>query len=149
MRHNATMTRQIRARGSFKGPTTQSRLPLGKNVSPTRSNDEFTSESSAALTRPGSPSSTTLSTLESSQFQHLVSESNPEVSRASTPQSTFTKTKRKRTAWVYNHMAGTDDMQAVFLNDDGVEVWPCRYCANSGKKKEYFTSGGTNNIALH
>jgi hypothetical protein len=46
-------------------------------------------------------------------------------------------------------MDGTDDMQAVFLNKDGAEVWPCRYCAQAGKKKEYLVSGGTNNIVLH
>jgi hypothetical protein len=26
------------------------------------------------------------------------------------------------------HMAGTDDMQAVFVDDNGKEIWPCRYC---------------------
>jgi hypothetical protein len=106
------MSRQLKAGGSSKRPASQSRLPFERNVSPTRTN----------ATRLASPSSTTLSTLESSQFQDIVSESNPEVSRASTPQSTTTKTKRKRTAWVFRHMDGSADMQTVFLNDDGLEV---------------------------
>jgi hypothetical protein len=60
-----------------------------------------------------------------------------------------TKSKRKRTAWVYNHMDGTDEMQVVFFNKEGLEVWPCRYCAKARKKKEYLVSAGTNNIKKH
>ena len=46
-------------------------------------------------------------------------------------------------------MDSTDDMQRVFYNSDGKEVWPCRYCAKLGKKKEYLISGGTKNISDH
>jgi hypothetical protein len=46
-------------------------------------------------------------------------------------------------------MDGSADMQTVFLNDDGLEVWPCRYCAQARKKKEYLVSSGTNNIEKH
>jgi hypothetical protein len=46
-------------------------------------------------------------------------------------------------------MDGTEDMQTVFLNDDGIEIWPCRYCTKAGKKKEYFVSRGTKNIENH
>ena len=115
------MLRQIQARGSFKGPTTQSRLSFGRNVSLTHINDESPPESTPT-TRPTSPSSTIFSTLESSQFQDIVSKSNSKVSQASTPQSTATKTKRKHTAWVFRHMDGTENMQTVFLNDDGIEI---------------------------
>ena len=46
-------------------------------------------------------------------------------------------------------MDGTDNMQTVFYNSDGKEIWPCRYCAKLGKKKEYLVSGSTNNISSH
>ena len=46
-------------------------------------------------------------------------------------------------------MNSTDDIQRVFYNSDGKEVWLCRYCAKSGKKKEYLISGGTKNISDH
>ena len=141
-----TMSSQIKTRGAHNGPATQSRLPFG--ITPTRSNDEAALES-APPTRPVHTSSITLSILENPQSQDVSSEPSPEVSRAPTPQSTSTKTKRKRTAWVFRHMAGTDDMQEVFYNKDGVEIWPCRYCEKAGKKKEYIVSGGTNNISLH
>jgi hypothetical protein len=44
-------------------------------------------------------------------------------------------------------MDSTDDMQRVFYNSDRKEVWPYRYCAKSGKKKEYLISRGTKNIS--
>ena len=40
-------------------------------------------------------------------------------------------------------------MQVVFTNDDGVEVWPCKYCAEKGIKKEFVVSAGTKNIEKH
>ena len=40
-------------------------------------------------------------------------------------------------------------MQEVFYNNEGAEVWPCKYCAASGTKKEYLCSGGTRNIETH
>jgi len=46
-------------------------------------------------------------------------------------------------------MVGTTDMQVVFTNDDGVEVWPCKYCAEKGIKKEFMVSAGTKNIEKH
>jgi hypothetical protein len=46
-------------------------------------------------------------------------------------------------------MAGTEDMQAVFYNKDGVEVWPCGPCAKQGKTKEYIVSAGSRNIETH
>jgi hypothetical protein len=110
-------------------------------------NDESSQESAPFM--PTSPTvSSALSLLDSVQFQDLLDEPSPEASRSSTP-SEPTKTKRKRKAWVFNHMDGTDDMQRVFYNSDGKEVWPCRYCAKSGKKKEYLISGGTKNISDH
>lgn len=68
--------------------------------------------------------------------------------------SSSIKSKRKRTAWVYKHQAGTEHMkeedgiQAVFLEKDK-EVWPCRHCAKKGKKKLYLISAGTLNIERH
>jgi hypothetical protein len=41
-------------------------------------------------------------------------------------------------------MKGTDDMQKLFFNRDGREIWPCKYC-----DKEYVISGGTLNIEKH
>jgi hypothetical protein len=58
-------------------------------------------------------------------------------------------TKRKRTAWIYRHMAGTDDMQAVFVDDNGKEIWPCRYCFEKDINKSFKLSGGTLNIENH
>jgi hypothetical protein len=121
----------------------------GRNSSPSWPSTATSATSSAGLSHAPSPTPTTLSALDSSQFQETLSESIPEVSRASTPQSTTTKTKRKRTAWVYSHMVGTTDMQVVFTNDDGVEVWPCKYCAEKGIKKEFVVSAGTKNIEKH
>lgn len=46
-------------------------------------------------------------------------------------------------------MAGTDDMQTVFLDANGKEIWPCKYCTEKGHKKEYMISGGTVNIEKH
>jgi hypothetical protein len=51
-----------------------------------------------------------LSLLDSVQFQDLLDEPSPEPSRSSIPVSEPTKSKRKRKAWVFNHMDGTDDM---------------------------------------
>jgi hypothetical protein len=51
------------------------------------------------------------------------------------------KLKRKRTCWVFRHTRGTDDMQKVFFNEDGREIWPCKHC--NGK---YIIAGGTLNI---
>jgi hypothetical protein len=126
------MSSQPKGGRSVKGPT-QSRLPFARNTSPTHTNDELGPES-AAPTCPSSPN---------------LSESNPEASRSSTPQSTVQKTKKKRTAWVFRHMAGSEDMQTVFYNTEELEIWPCRYCQKSGKKKEYLVSGGTANIERH
>jgi hypothetical protein len=44
-------------------------------------------------------------------------------------------------------MDSTDDMQKIFFNAEGWEVWPCKYCKH--KRKEYITSGGTRNIEEH
>jgi hypothetical protein len=86
-----------------------------RNSSPSWPSTATSATSSAGLSHAPSPTPTTLSALDSSQFQETLSESNPEVSRASIPQSTTTKTKRKRTAWVYSHMVGTTDMQVLGL----------------------------------
>jgi hypothetical protein len=61
----ATMSSQLKAGGSSKRPANQSRLPFGRNVSPTRTNDKSVLEL-ALITRLASPSSTTLSNLKSS-----------------------------------------------------------------------------------
>ena len=92
--------------------------------------------------------SSALSLLDSVQFKDYLDELSPEASRSSIP-SEPTKTKRKRKAWVFNHMDSTDDIQRVFYNSDRKEVWLYRYYTKSGKKKEYLISGGTKNISNH
>jgi hypothetical protein len=59
------------------------------------------------------------------------------------------KLKRKRTSWIWKHQAGTDDMQALFFNDDNKEVWPCKHYALKGLKKEFVVTGGTLKIENH
>jgi hypothetical protein len=54
------------------------------------------------------------------------------------------KSKRKRNCWVFKHMEGTDDMQKVFFNEDGREIWPCKHCS-----RKYIIAGGTLNIEKH
>jgi hypothetical protein len=46
-------------------------------------------------------------------------------------------------------MAGSGDMQSIYLNSEGKEVWPCGFCAKNGKKKDFLISGGTTNIEKH
>jgi len=46
-------------------------------------------------------------------------------------------------------MAGTTNMQTVFYNKEGAEVWPCRLCTEKGQTKEYVLSAGTGNIEKH
>jgi hypothetical protein len=141
------MSSQLRGR-ALKRPTSQSRLSFGRTTSNPSINDESSQESAPfILTSP--TVSSALSLLNSVQFQDLLDEPSPKPSRSSTLVSEPTKSKRKRKAWVFNHMDSTDNMQRVFYNSDGKEIWPCRYCAKSGKKKEYLISGGTKNISDH
>ena len=139
------MSSQLRGCGLGKRPTSQARLSFTRTTPLPRTNDESEPES-LPPTRPASPVSSALSMLGSSQFNDFIPDSNTEGSQESTSKGSTTKTKRKRTAWVYRHMEGIDDMQTVFFNSEGIEVWPCRYCAKSGKHKEYLVSAGTTNI---
>ena len=54
------------------------------------------------------------------------------------------KLKRKRICWVFKHMKDTDDMQKLFFNEDGREIWPCKHCS-----RKYIIAGGTLNIEKH
>jgi hypothetical protein len=136
------MSQPLRGRGaSNRRPTSnQSRLSFASSsqaTPPIESSQE-----------PTSPTiSSALSLLDSVQFEGLEQDT-PNTTRSSTP-SISTKTKKKRTCWVYNYMAGTEDMQTVFYNKDGVEVWPCGPCAKQGKIKEYIVSAGSRNIETH
>lgn len=58
-------------------------------------------------------------------------------------------TKIKRVSWVYKHMANTDNTQALFRNDEDREIWPCKYCYEKGKKKDYIVGGGRLKIERH
>jgi hypothetical protein len=139
------MSSQLRGRRDFKRPTSQSRLSFGRIT--LLINDKSSQESAPFM--PNSLTiSSALSILDSVQFQDLLDEPSAEPSRSSTP-SEPTKTKRKRTAWVFNYIDSTDDMQRVFYNSDGKEVWPYRYYTKSGKKKEYLISRGIKNISNH
>jgi hypothetical protein len=76
--------------------------------------------------------------MENSQGSLLAPDSRSQTSESSR------KLKRKRTCWVFKHMKGTDDMQKVFFNEDGREIWPCRHCNG-----QYIIAGGTLNIEKH
>jgi hypothetical protein len=41
-------------------------------------------------------------------------------------------------------MKDTDDMQKLFFNEDGREIWPCKHCS-----RKYIIAGGTLNIEKH
>jgi hypothetical protein len=46
-------------------------------------------------------------------------------------------------------MAGTDNIQAVFLDENRKEIWPCRYCYDKDIKKDFKLSRGTLNVKNH
>jgi hypothetical protein len=52
---------------------------------------------------------------------------------------------KQRYSWVFKHMPH-DDMYTLYYNDDGEEVWRCRYCANA---KLYKISGSTSGPSGH
>jgi hypothetical protein len=138
------MNRQINA---YKGPPkalSQARISSSTNSTPARSR----------AVSPNGSISTTAATPDSAIDPSLLGDTLEEASHSSAPvvQSSIiseTKSKRKRYAWIYRHMAGTNDMQTVFLDANGKEIWPCKYCTEKGHKKEYMISGGTANIEKH
>lgn len=143
------MNLQIKSCGSVS-PTIQSRLSFSQP--PRATSPSLQSKPVSPILSPQT-SVSQYEPSEESQSQTLadseVNEVIDNLSRASTPLAIGAKNRRKRTGWVYKHMARTDDMQAVFVNKDGLEVWPCRYCAEENVTKEFLTSGGTANIERH
>lgn len=136
------MVPPVLPRSSAKPSGIQSLLSFGNPSAKT---------SPAPSRRASSPTSTALSTFESARINESTFEEDgiSTLLQSATPSITSTKSKRKRTSWVYRHMAGDGDMQTTYYNSEGKEVWPCSFCAKSGKKKEYYTSGGTVNIEKH
>jgi hypothetical protein len=105
----------------------QARLPYSRTTPPPCPSTAASQSSQVSRQPSPAPSSTTdLSTLDSSQFQDMLEEANrvsPSRERTLVSMATnHTKSKRKRTAWVYNHMAGSTDVQVVFHNEEGKEV---------------------------
>jgi hypothetical protein len=108
-------------------PSTRSRTVHTRDSTPTSEfelNDEILTEPSNGM--------------ENIQGSLLAPDSQSQTSDSSK------KLKRKRTCWVFRHMRGTDDMQKVFFNEDGREIWPCKHC-----NWKYIIAGGTLNIEKH
>jgi hypothetical protein len=119
------------------------RLQQGQLNFSTRS---ATTETRRTSTQPSTPHSTPSTPSAITVGDDLDNEETRPSTATSTSESTVTA-RKKRTAWVFKHMDGTDDMQKIFFNAEGREVWPCKYTKH--KRKEYIISGGTRNIEEH
>ncbi|KAG4426990.1 hypothetical protein IFR05_017527, partial [Cadophora sp. M221] len=96
------MAPPVLPRGSAKPSGFQSRLSFGNlsaNTSP------------APSRRASSPTSTALATFGSVRINESTFEEDgiSTLLQSATPSVTSTKSKRKRTSWVYRHMAGDRD----------------------------------------